>query len=100
MCFICSQVQSLGPSADTRILRAQLSNPESSGSATIADFSAQHSAIADAIKQFHRRIPKARMATWLENMQSFLAQDCGGHIPLGSGCSGSDVWIHCLTSLA
>ena len=54
-----------------------------------------------AIVQYHQRLPKAIQLQWLSNLKSVLAgfTDARGKMPVGSACSGSDIWVHCFTAL-
>ena len=54
-----------------------------------------------AIVQYHQRLPKAIQLQWLSNLKSVLAglTDARGKMPVGSACSGSDIWLHCFTAL-
>ena len=54
-----------------------------------------------AIVQYHQRFPKAIQLQWLSNLKSVLAgfTDARGKMPVGSACSGSDIWLHCFTAL-
>ena len=54
-----------------------------------------------AIVQYHQRLPKAIQLQWLSNLKSVLAgfTDARGKMPVGSACSGSDIWVHCFAAL-
>ena len=54
-----------------------------------------------AIVQYHQRLPKAIQLQWLSNLKSVLAgfTDARGKMPVGSACSGSDIWVNCFAAL-
>ena len=78
------------------------------------------------VKEYHRLLPKTKVRSWVANLTSFLqGASADGRLPVGSGClgcvigfpmvaafgllitcvcflsgcSGTDVWLHCLHAL-
>jgi site-specific DNA-cytosine methylase len=53
-----------------------------------------------AVKDYHRNMPKQFLLQWLTNLRSFLhGVQVDGQLMIGSGCSGTDIWGHCLVAL-
>ena len=52
------------------------------------------------MRDYHRKMPAEFLLQWLTNLRSFLnGVQVDGRLMIGSGCSGTDVWGHCLAAL-
>lgn len=52
-----------------------------------------------AVREYHKRLPRQNLLEWLENTRTVVAEFSQPGLVAGSGCSGTDIWFHCLTAL-
>lgn len=88
-----------------RRLRAVLSDPCPSDLSSIPamdldNYSPSASVMMQAIAKYHKKLPTTCFMKWLSNLRSVLqAWATDGKVSAGSGCTGTDMWIHCMNSL-